>query len=384
MPKVSVVMPSLNVAGYIRECIESVINQTLKDIEILCVDAGSTDGTLEVIKEYEKKDQRVRVMLSEKRSYGFQVNMGFREAKGEYFAIVETDDYIQPKMYERLTSLADKYDLDTAKADYAQFTGEGDTRSKIRRPIVRDRALYGKVIDPNDSPETCNLINVYTWAGIYRTSFLRENEICHNESPGASYQDNGFWFQTTTMARRVMFLNEPFYMLRRDNPSSSFHSREKVYAMKDEYDFIRKWLAKHPDHETRFKYLCAYRRFENYLHTAKRIGDEYKREFLNHFADEFNQLEKSGEIQRSYFSDRMWYSLRAITDSPEAYYFCRLYHPKDEGVYRILHLKEERLKEKNLELKKENDRMKHSLSYRIGRLAAFFPRKLFGRVKAHL
>lgn len=68
MPKVTVVLPSLNVAMYIRECIESVIGQTLSDIEILCIDAGSTDGTLEIIREYAEKDNRIRLILSEKRA----------------------------------------------------------------------------------------------------------------------------------------------------------------------------------------------------------------------------------------------------------------------------------------------------------------------------
>ena len=70
MSKVSIIMPSLNVAGYIRECIESVINQTLRDIEILCIDAGSTDGTYEILKEYAALDSRIRLFQSHKKSYG--------------------------------------------------------------------------------------------------------------------------------------------------------------------------------------------------------------------------------------------------------------------------------------------------------------------------
>ena len=70
-PKVSIIMPSLNVVDYIQECMESVVNQTLKDIEIICVDAGSTDGTLEILREYEEKDSRVKIILSDRKSYGY-------------------------------------------------------------------------------------------------------------------------------------------------------------------------------------------------------------------------------------------------------------------------------------------------------------------------
>ena len=80
MPLVSVIMPSLNVGNYIEKCLTSVMNQSLKDIEIICIDAGSTDGTLEIIKKYAELDQRIVVISSEVRSYGYQVNLGISTA----------------------------------------------------------------------------------------------------------------------------------------------------------------------------------------------------------------------------------------------------------------------------------------------------------------
>ena len=90
-PLISVLMPSLNVGPYIRACIESVVNQTLENIEILCIDAGSTDGTLEVLREYEQADPRVQVIVSDVKSYGYQMNLGLRAARGQYIGIVETE-----------------------------------------------------------------------------------------------------------------------------------------------------------------------------------------------------------------------------------------------------------------------------------------------------
>ncbi len=85
---ISVIMPSLNVAKYMRECLESVLNQKLREIEILCVDAGSTDGTLEILEEFALKDSRIRIIKSEKKSYGYQLNIGISVAKGEYIGII--------------------------------------------------------------------------------------------------------------------------------------------------------------------------------------------------------------------------------------------------------------------------------------------------------
>lgn len=101
--KISVIMPSLNVSKYIKQCLQSVLNQTLEDIEIICVDGGSTDGTLDIIQQYVKKDNRVKLIHSDIKSYGYQMNLGIKEASGDYIGIVETDDYIQSDMYRGMS-----------------------------------------------------------------------------------------------------------------------------------------------------------------------------------------------------------------------------------------------------------------------------------------
>ena len=104
-PNVSVILPSLNVKPFIEECVESVINQTLENIEIICVDAGSDDGTLEILEDYANKDSRIKILRSDKRSYGHQMNLGIAAAEGEYVGILETDDYVEEDMYESLYEL---------------------------------------------------------------------------------------------------------------------------------------------------------------------------------------------------------------------------------------------------------------------------------------
>lgn len=106
MCKVSVIMPCLNVAEYMEKCLNSVVCQTLKDIEILVIDAGSTDGTAEIIRSYMEKDPRIRFIHSDRKSYGYQVNLGLSAAQGEYVGIVETDDWIEPDAYEILYQYA--------------------------------------------------------------------------------------------------------------------------------------------------------------------------------------------------------------------------------------------------------------------------------------
>lgn len=319
MPKVSVVMPSLNVRPYIEECMDSVIRQTLKDIEILCVDAGSTDGTLEVLRGYAERDSRVRVIVSDRKSYGYQMNLGIEAAAGEYLGIVETDDYIAPEMYEQLYAAAKAQALDIVKADYTVFTGEGPERQFIPCRIAGSRDQYGRVLCP--SVERKAFFNtLYTWSGIYRTAFLKENGIRHNETPGASYQDNGFWFQTFALAERLCYVPKRYYYLRRDNLASSVFARNKVFAECVEYDFIRDFLRLHPELEPSLAPVCAYHRCRNYFGTLERIGEEDKNAFLERFASDFRQIEAAGELDRELFSRREWNALCAIMERPEAYF----------------------------------------------------------------
>ncbi len=100
--KVSVVMPVYNTQEYLGECMDSVLNQTLKKIEIICVDDGSTDDSPALLDGYADTDRRVRVLHITNGGYGHAVNMGMEHARGKYISIVEPDDYIEKGMCERL------------------------------------------------------------------------------------------------------------------------------------------------------------------------------------------------------------------------------------------------------------------------------------------
>lgn len=316
--KVSIVIPSLNVSDYIVECIESVINQSLKEIEIICVDAGSTDGTLEILKRYERIDDRIKVVVSEKKSYGYQVNLGMDIAKGKYFAIVESDDIIALDMYEKLYQIAEEKQLDVIKADFYRFVMDNDTMVKTYNKLAYP-GMYGRVLTDENRAEIIMKASLFTWSGIYRKDFLYENSIRHNETPGASYQDNGFWFQTMSTASRVYFLEQPFYMLRRDNPNSSVLSKGKVYCVRDEYEFILQYLEQREDLYNKMISYYWWARFGAYHYSYHRIGPEYKREFIIHFHETFMLAQQKNELNKELFSKKQRAELEQILQEPLAY-----------------------------------------------------------------
>lgn len=234
--KVSVIMPSLNVVKYIDECITSVLNQTLKDIEIICVDAGSDDGTYEKLMEYKSHDSRIRILHSDVRSYGAQVNMGISQAKGEYISIVETDDYVDLNMLERLYDLAKLHSLDYIKAGANSIQQFGERVLKRNMGFAdTDYSIYDKVVSIEKYPQILSM-DFYIWRGIYKKQFLLDNNIYCSETKGAAYQDIGFTHLVTVNAGRVMFIDEPFYQYRIGRNESSSKSPNGVRYTYNEYN----------------------------------------------------------------------------------------------------------------------------------------------------
>lgn len=377
-PKVSVIMPSLNVAPYIRECIESVVNQTLKDIEIICVDAGSTDGTLEVLEEYAAKDERVKLLHSDKKSYGYQMNMGMDAATGEYMGIVETDDYIIPEMYEELYTLARDHDVDVCKGDFCRFYGDVRERS-FEYVKISEIGLYNEIINAEKYPQllTCYVLNQ---PGIYKLAFLRANNIRLNETPGASYQDNGLSFQILTQAEKIIFIPKAFYFLRRDNPNSSVKSTGKVFCFCEEFDFIRDFLREKPNLEKPFAPYCAYLRAIGYNATLKRISNEYKLAFIRRYADDFKLIIANGEFDESIFSKWQLNRIKKIVENPDLYYYQNIYEPTytpDETGKYADYSKDAYINEIR-KLKSELLCTRASFSFRLGRFLTFIPRKIRG------
>ena len=220
MYKISVILPSLNVESYIKQCINSVINQTLDDIEIICVDAGSTDGTLEILGDYVNKDSRVKLIHSNKKSYGYQMNLGIKEANGEYIAIVETDDFIKNTMFEDLYNLSYNGSIDIVKGNFYHYYGEDNFKKDKDKESLKNTTkkftLEDKPIFINGHPSI--------WAGIYKKKFLYENNIKFIEEEGGGWVDNPFFFETAVLAKSIIYTDIGYYYYRETNPNSSSNS----------------------------------------------------------------------------------------------------------------------------------------------------------------
>ena len=165
-PKVSIVVPVYNVEKYLRECLDSLLAQKLKDIEIIVVNDGSTDSSADIAAEYAARDSRVRLISKENEGYGKTMNRGFSEARGEYVGIVESDDFADPRMFKDMYKFAKKHDLDLVKANYYEHSDAGDV---FQEPFAG--FAYKTVFDPRVDQRALTVLPII-WSALYRREMI--------------------------------------------------------------------------------------------------------------------------------------------------------------------------------------------------------------------
>lgn len=326
LPKVTIIMPSLNVVDYIEECINSVTLQTLKDIEILCIDAGSTDGTLDILQKYADRDCRIKLIHSDRRSYGYQVNLGIRLAKGDYIAILETDDYISGTMYENLYNQATLYDLDYIKSDYIRVEQIEDEifYSPVKIFSSDENRLYRKVISTLEMPELF-WRDIHIWKGLYKREFLITNDVFLNESDGAAYQDYGFGLLLHTKAKRGMYVPEQYYYYRWGRIGASSGNKNILKYAYQEFERILEEGLIDPTKEQKYQifYRIAIDFPSEYSRVLKMVNYDVNSEYLVPYYDWFKQVlqeaRNQGNLLNEYGSESFWNGFNLLLESDKKY-----------------------------------------------------------------
>ena len=135
-PAVSILVPICNVEKYLDQCLDSLINQSLKDIEIICLNDGSTDSSPKIIQKYASLDDRIVVVDKQNTGYGDTMNLGIKKARGKYIGIVESDDYVDSEMFRSLYELAEDNDSDMVKGNfYYYYTDLSEDSSQYDKEI---------------------------------------------------------------------------------------------------------------------------------------------------------------------------------------------------------------------------------------------------------
>lgn len=287
--KVSVIVPAYNAENYIQQTMDSLVNQTLKETEIICIDDGSTDCTGKILDLYaEKFPGLVKVVHQPCISQANAVNRGWKMAEGEYIAECDADDFASIMMYERLYNTATSPLLKT-KADVVRcgFFGVWDDGRTQPNPVNAPKDMW--VCDPHElPPEKMGIVfgkMVLLPAGIYRREFIEENNLYWRED-GQNYEDTAVSFKIRMAAHDYRFLNDILYYYRRGNPGSGSATIKDEFAICEQYDEIERYCN---EHGYPFMDYLNVRRYYDYMWSLSRTPQERQHDFLMKCMEDFRK-----------------------------------------------------------------------------------------------
>lgn len=218
-PKVSVVVTVYNTEKYLRRCLDSIINQNFKDIEIVCVNDGSTDNSLKILNEYAEKDSRVKVVDQENQGVSGARNTGVREASAKYLSFVDSDDYVDPKIYEKGYNLISSNDADVYIMRWDRFFSDTN--------LIKENPYYdSKVTVIGDGKSTIGfprrtygLRLGVVWDKIYRKDIITDNNFKFEKDVYYG-EDTIFNWILFTRVKKVVNDENRLYFYRDSRPGS--------------------------------------------------------------------------------------------------------------------------------------------------------------------
>lgn len=363
-PKVSVVIPVYNADPYLRECMDSVVSQTLRDIEIICVDDGSTDSSLAILREYERKDERVSVLTQPNINAGAARNRGLRHAVGEYLSFLDADDFFEPDMLEKAYAKAKEqaaeicvYHCDFFNTQTKTFEGEG---AVLEENLPEKRPFAGTDV----KKDLFRTFVGWAWDKLFLREFIVENKILFQEH--RTSDDLLFTYFALAKAERITILDDVFAHHRTHVKTSQEATRSTVW-------------------ENFYKALCA-------LRSALQDADLYtrfERDFINYSLNFslWNLYTLDWPVQESlYYALKLqWFRDLGLLEHDEAYFY-------DKNEYKLLQSIMEKpysdespeiMRQRLAELEQWMEDIKASASFRIGRAITWLPRKVRGGVRCY-
>lgn len=292
-PKVSVILPVYNVGKYLRQSLDSLINQTLKDIEIICVDDGSTDDSYEILEEYKEKDNRIKVIHKENKGTGAARNDGLRLATGECIGFVDPDDWVKPNMFERLYKEIKEKNLDIAMCMPDGY----DEKNAVNTPfpyfvdanfehIIDDRVFNWRDLSPFQYP-------MCVWNKLYTKKLFDENNI--DFAQGLDFEDHKVIFGTLLTAERMFFIREKLYVYRfnREGSVLTDNNRRLIDHIKI-FDIVENLMKETNTYNILRNDFLTYK-IHNILYYYSMIKDEFKNEYYNNMLQSIKETNLSSE-----------------------------------------------------------------------------------------
>ena len=381
MVKVSVVVPVYNVEDYLEECLDSIVNQTLDDIEIICVNDGSTDNSLEILNEYAKKDSRFTVISQENAGHAVATNRGMELAKGEYLFLMDSDDILKLNAFEDTVRVGDEKDVDFVlfqAINYYMDTNEYIEKENYSMNKLAD-VVGDSVFSWKDVKKFLFKIAVTPWSKMYRREFI---ENCGAKFPeGLIFDDNVFFWDVLFSAKKISFLRQHLFIRRWHSASSTKAGDMRFLDTFEIYKLIWQCFRKHGVFEE-FKEELYNRRVRIAYFRLFRIKPELRDVFLTEFKKNIDELR-----QEDFFDDfcetidernKLILTLLEQMDDPkEIIIQVSKFDINDlKEKNKVLKDKNKKLKEKNKKLKEKNNQVLNSNSWKLTKSLRSAKRKL--------
>ena len=228
MATVSVIIPVYNAERYLPQCLDSVLAQTLEDIEVICVDDGSTDGSVAILKRYAARDSRIRLIRQKNACAGAARNQGLREANGEYLSFLDSDDFFEPTMLEKAIARAREYQTDIVIFNSDQY--HMDKKAFVQVPWVMVKEDIPPYMPFTYRQLTGNVFLSFVgwaWDKLYRRDFVLAHDLWFQEQ--RTTNDMLFVFSALVVAKRIAVLDEVLAHQRRGSGDSLSVTREKSW-----------------------------------------------------------------------------------------------------------------------------------------------------------
>lgn len=238
--KISVVIPVFNAQRYLRQCLDSVLSQSVHALEVICVDDGSQDQSLEILREYEQRDARVHVITQNNKFAGAARNNGLRIAGGEYVAFLDSDDFYLPGALEALYSLAKTHRLDWVKGRFRYLDMSGGRRYTTPYSINSSvgRLRRRQVLSFHRLPQRLLQVADVPWNGLYRRSFLERNGILFNHL--RCVNDHSFFIHCLLKAQRIMITDRITTCYRVNQADSLIGRKAQLFLCQlESYSIVR-------------------------------------------------------------------------------------------------------------------------------------------------
>lgn len=244
MPKISIIVPVYNTEKYLEQCLESLINQTFREIEIIVVNDGSQDSSIEILNKYKEKDNRIVVLDLDNQGPSGARNSGLEETKGEFVMFVDSDDWIDLNTCEKVYHEAKLNSADTVLFSYKGESSTGSVEKHLfscEKKIFDEEEVYNELFcgvigltsEKLKKPEKLDIL-VSVWAKLYKTELIKDNNISYIDLKLVPSECQLFNLEYLKHSKRAVYVNECLYHYRRNN----FTSFTKGYRE----DLFKKWL----------------------------------------------------------------------------------------------------------------------------------------------